>query len=140
MVWAIGDLLRLWMIPNWTYIIKGVTHVHLGPIWCHSDQSLQWPKPISWFGLFCCFLQQTGSSNFKSAKIWIMFHFYVLSFSKKGNIIQGSTVILCARTLTVCSSIYKIKKRNLLMKLKRFLCRLMLLIQPIGFVDFMWRQ
>ena len=32
------------------------------------------------------------SSNFKSAKIWIMFLFYVLIFFKKGDIIQGRTL------------------------------------------------
>ena len=29
------------------------------------------------------------TSNFKSTKIWIMFLFYVLSFFKKGDTIQG---------------------------------------------------
>ena len=32
------------------------------------------------------------SSNFKSAKIWIMFLFYVLSFFKNGDTIQGGTL------------------------------------------------
>ena len=33
------------------------------------------------------------SSNFKSPKPWIMFLFYVLSFFKKGDIIQGGTLL-----------------------------------------------
>ena len=32
------------------------------------------------------------TSNFKSAKIWIMFRFYVLSFFKTGDTIQGGTL------------------------------------------------
>ena len=32
------------------------------------------------------------TSNFKSAKIWIKFLFYVLSFFKKGDTIQGGTL------------------------------------------------
>ena len=33
-----------------------------------------------------------STSNFKSAKIWIMLLFYVLSFFKKGDTIQGGTL------------------------------------------------
>ena len=32
------------------------------------------------------------TSDFKSAKIWIKFLFYVLSFFKNGDIIQGGTL------------------------------------------------
>ena len=37
---------------------------HLGPIWYHlkTFRCPQCPKPVSWLGLFCCFLQQTGSN------------------------------------------------------------------------------
>ena len=33
------------------------------------------------------------TSNFKIEKIWIMFLFYVLSFFKKGDTIQGGEII-----------------------------------------------
>ena len=33
-----------------------------------------------------------STRDFKSAKIWIMFLFYVLSFFKKGDTIQGGTL------------------------------------------------
>ena len=47
-------------------MIKGVTHVHLGPIRYHSEPSdipysQNLPRPISWFGLL---LQQNDSSIF----------------------------------------------------------------------------
>ena len=42
---------------------------HLGSIWYHSEplEISYLTKPVSWFGLFCHFLQQTGSST-----LWIV--------------------------------------------------------------------
>ena len=39
------------------------------------------------------FLQNPYFSNFKSPKIWIRFLFYVLSFFKNGDTIQGGTLL-----------------------------------------------
>ena len=30
LVWGIGDV---WRVPNWSYMIKGVIYIYLGPIW-----------------------------------------------------------------------------------------------------------
>ena len=44
---------------------NGVIHAHLGPIWYHTEPLDVpyglFPKPVSWLGLFCRFLQQDGS-------------------------------------------------------------------------------
>ena len=46
-------------------MIKGVTHAHLGPTWYHSEplDVPVFPKLGTGHELFCCFLQQTGSST-----------------------------------------------------------------------------
>ena len=53
-------------------MVKGVTHVHLGPIWYHSEPSGVPYSPNQFLGwdFFCHFLQQDGSS-FRN---WIEFY------------------------------------------------------------------
>ena len=65
LVWGIGNVWRFWIIPNWSLMIR----------WGHSCSfrtSLLlfrtfrcplFPKPVSWLGLFCRFLQQDGSRD-----------------------------------------------------------------------------
>ena len=46
-------------------MIKGVTYAHLGPIWNFSESSdvPYFPNQYLGWDYFCCFLQQTGSSQ-----------------------------------------------------------------------------
>ena len=46
-------------------MIKGLTHVHFGPIWYHSEPSDVPYSPNHFLGwdFFCCFLQQVGSNH-----------------------------------------------------------------------------
>ena len=46
---------------------QGVTHVHLGPIWYHSEPSdvPYCPNQFLGWGFFYCFLQQTNSRYIK---------------------------------------------------------------------------
>jgi len=55
LVWAIGDLDTILILNKLIYSLR----INLVSIGASKDSLL--PKPVSWFGLFCCFLQQTGS-------------------------------------------------------------------------------
>ena len=71
-VWGIGDVRRFWMIPNWSYMIKGVTHAHLGPIWYRSEPSdVPYSKNqfLGW-DFFGRFLQQDSSSWICKSWCW----------------------------------------------------------------------
>ena len=60
----IRDAWRIWMIPNWSWMIRG-SHSWSFRTNLVSFRTFRrhWlPNPVSWQGLFCHFLKQSGSS------------------------------------------------------------------------------
>ena len=57
------------------------------------------------------------TSNFKSAKIWITFLFYVLSFFKKGDTIQGGTLFKGGHYLRKYGILFKVASKTQCKKL-----------------------
>ena len=61
---GLGNRGRL-KVLNDTKLILNVTHVHLGPIWCHSEITdvPYCPNQFLGWDFFCRFLHQDGSSG-----------------------------------------------------------------------------
>ena len=65
------SLSELKVLPSFCFAFKipddvtaTITHAHLGLIWYHLFRTFihpLFPKPVSWLGFFCRFLQQEGS-------------------------------------------------------------------------------
>ena len=69
-VWAIRDIWKFWMIPNWSLMIKGVTSAPLGPIWYHSKPSdvPNSPNQFLGWGFFAASYSKTALGNCKFGK------------------------------------------------------------------------